>query len=162
MCLWCAVPVRGVAYGAECVGTVIGEVDPVQAEGPRPRAPVHVAIGFAVALAATVLPWTAFGEGSRVFGAWSLSPRWALLAAVAALLGTAAALIRLRRARPDRGWDAVAIGLGAAVVLGAVLGWFRPPFPSRPSIVPWLAALGGVFAAGSGLRCLLEDSRPVS
>jgi hypothetical protein len=162
MCLWCAVPVRGLAYGAECVGTVIGEDRPVEPEAPRPRAPRRVAVGFGLALVATVPPWTTFGDGSRIFGAWSLSPRWALLAALAAALGLAAALVRLRRPRPDRRWDAVSIGLGVAVVAGAVLEWFRPPFPSRPSIVPWIAAAAGAFASAWALRSLLEDSRAVS
>lgn len=162
MCLWCAVPVRGVAYGAECVGGVIGEADPVQPAAPRRRPPIHVAIGFGLAVAATVLPWTTFGEGSTAFGAWSLSPRWALLAAFAAVGGVVVALLGLRRPAHNRRWDTVTIGLGVAVVLGGTLEWFRPPFPSHPSIVPWIAAAAGLFAAGSGLRCFLEDSRAVS
>jgi hypothetical protein len=162
MCLWCAVPVRGVAYGAECVGRAIGEEQPIEAEAPRRRRPIRAAAGFGVALAATALPWTTFGEGSGVFGAWSLSPRWAILAAVAAVLGVIASAIRIRRPAPDRAWDAASVGLGVAVAAGAVLEWFRPPFPSRPSIVPWLAAGAGLFAAASALRCLLEDSRAVS
>jgi hypothetical protein len=159
MCLWCSVPVRGRAYGAECVGSVVGEEPPREAETPRPRAPAYAAAGFGAALAATVLPWTTFGEGSTAFGAWTLSPRWALLAALAAAVGLGVAVLRLRRQGVDPRWDALAIALGAAVVLGALLEWFRPPFPSRPSLVPWIAVGGGLLAAASALRCLLEDSR---
>jgi hypothetical protein len=159
MCLWCAIPVRGVAYGAECVGVVVGEEPRDEGETPRPKAPVYAVAGFGIALAATVLPWTTFGEGSTVFGAWSLSPRWALLAALSAAFGLAVAVLHLRRPRTDPRWDGLAIGLGAAVVLGAVLEWLRPPFPSTPSFVPWIAAAAGLLAAASAARCLLEDSR---
>lgn len=162
MCLWCAVPVRGVAYGAECVGSVIGVDQQTEPEETRPRPTLHVVIGFAVALAATVLPWTTFGEGSTVFGGWSVSPRWSLLAALAAAGGVAVAMLRLRRPGAALRWDRIAIGLGVVVVVGSILGWFRPPFPSRPSVVPWIAAAAGLFAAGSAVRCLLDDARPVS
>lgn len=160
LCLWCAVPVRGVAYGAECLNLVLGDPPPVEAETPRRRAPIYAVVGFAVALASTVLPWTTFGEGSTLFGAWSLAPRWALLAAVAALLGFGRALTRPRRGiHSDRAWDGALIALGTLVVAGSTLEWFRPPFPSRPSVVPWIAAAAGAFAAGSALRCLTEDVR---
>jgi hypothetical protein len=159
LCLWCAVPVRGAAYGAECLNRVLGDGPPVAAETPRRRAPIYVAAGFGVALASTVLPWTRFGEGSTIFGAWSLSPRWALLAAFAALIGFGVALTRSRRGISDRVWDAVLIALGSLVVVASILEWFRPPFPSTPSVVPWVAAAAGAFATGSAVRCLLDDVR---
>ena len=161
MCLWCAVPIRGAAYGNECLRLVLGDVEPGEPEEHRPRASMRVLVGFAIALAATALPWTTFGEGASPFGAWSLSPRWAMLAAVASALGVAAWLVRRRRPGADRAWDIVELALAVAVVLGSVLEWFRPPFPSRPSVVPWIAAGAGLYAAASALRGLIEDSRAV-
>ena len=159
MCLWCAVPVRGVAYGPECLGIVLGEQPVDEVERPRRSAPLHVAWAFGVALASTVLPWTTFGEGAGAFGAWGLTPRWALIAAVGSVVGLAIAVIRVRRAEPDARLDAASTVLAVAVTLGAVLEWFRPPFPSRPSIVPWLAAIAGAVAALGSVRSFAEDRR---
>lgn len=162
LCLWCAVPVRGIAYGAECLSRVLGDEPAAEPEAPPRRAPILVVGGFTVAAVATVLPWTTFGEGASAFGAWSLSPGWALLAAVAAVAGLAAAGLRARRlVLADRSWDVALVALGILIVLGSVLAWFRPPFPSRPSVVPWVAAAAGAFAAGSAVRCLNEDTRVV-
>ncbi len=159
LCLWCAVPVRGVAYGNECLHLVLGEDRrPFEEPAPAARTPSPVLVGFAVALAATALPWTRFGEGHSLFGAWSLSPRWALLAAVASALGLGIALIARRAAHPDPRWDAAEVALASAVVIGAVLEWFRPPFPSRPSLAPWIAVAAGVFALVSAARALRDDT----
>jgi hypothetical protein len=158
LCLWCAVPVRGVAYGNECLHLVLGEDRPFEDEAPAERAPSGALIGFGIALAATVLPWTRFGEGDSPFGAWSLSPRWALLAAVASVLGLGVTLVARRRARPDPRWVIAEVAFGAAVVVGSVLEWLRPPFPSRPTVAPWIAAAGGMFAVVSAVRCLRKDA----
>jgi hypothetical protein len=162
MCLWCAVPIRGVAYGNECLRLVLGDDRPVEEEAPPARATLRVVAGFALAVVATLLPWTAFGEGDSMFGAWGLSPRWATLAAVGSALGLLVAFAGRRRAHPDPRWDVAEIVLAAAVVAGSILEWFRPPFPSRPSLVPWIAATGGALALVSALRCLREDTRVVS
>jgi hypothetical protein len=162
MCLWCAVPVRGVAYGPECLGAVLGEEPREEPERLRPSGPILVVAGFAVALASTVLPWTRFGEGSGIFGAWSLSPRWALVSAIASVAGVLAALVRFRRTGPQWRLDVALAALAAAVVIGAVLEWFRPPFPSRPSAVPWLAAVAGAFALVAAARSILDQRRVVS
>jgi hypothetical protein len=160
LCLWCAVPVRGIAYGAECLRNVLGDEPAAEPETPRRRGPVLVLVGFAIAVAATVLPWTTFGEGANIFGAWSLSPRWALLAALSAVAGLTGVVLRSRRVLlTDRSWDLALAVLGLLVLLGSALEWFRPPFPSTPSVVPWIAAAAGLFAAGSAVRCLAEDRR---
>jgi membrane associated rhomboid family serine protease len=162
MCLWCAVPVRGVAYGPECLGRALGDEPREESERPRPSGPILLVAAFVVALASTVLPWTSFGEGSGIFGAWSLSPRWALVAAIGSVAGVLVALVRLRRPGPQRRLDVALAVLAAAVALGAVLEWFRPPFPSRPSAVPWLAALAGTFALVAAVKSLLDERRVVS
>jgi membrane associated rhomboid family serine protease len=162
MCLWCAVPVRGVAYGPECLGRALGEEPREESERPRPSGPILLVAAFVVALASTVLPWTSFGEGSGIFGAWSLSPRWALVSAIGSVGGVLVALVRLRRSGPQRHLDVALAVLAGAVALGAVLEWFRPPFPSRPSVVPWLAALAGAFALVAAVKSLLDERRLVS
>jgi hypothetical protein len=161
MCLWCAVPVRGVAYGPECLAQVLGEEPRTEPERRPPRGPILMLAGFAVALASTALPWTSFGEGSGVFGAWGLSPRWAILAAIGSVIGVGAGLVRVRRAGPQKRLDIALAAVAAAVVLGAVLEWFRPPFPSRPSVVPWIAAVAGGFALVVVVRCIVKERRAV-
>jgi hypothetical protein len=162
MCLWCAVPVRGLAYGPECLGAVLGEEPRDEPERPRPSGPILILVALGLALASTVLPWTSFGEGSGVFGAWSLSPRWALVPAIGSVLGTALAVVRVRRAGPQPRLDIALGAIAGAVAIGAVLEWFRPPFPSRPSVVPWVAATAGAFALVVAVRCVLEERRSVS
>jgi hypothetical protein len=162
MCLWCAVPVRGVAYGPECLGGVLGEQPREEPERALRSGPILLVAAFGVALASTVLPWTSFGEGSGIFGAWSLSPRWALVSAIASVVAVAVALVRLRRTGPQRRLDVALAALAGAVMLGAVLEWFRPPFPSRPSVVPWLAALAGAFALVAAVKSVLDERRVVS
>jgi hypothetical protein len=162
MCLWCAVPVRGVAYGPECLGHVLGDEPRDELEHARPSGPILILVGFALALASTVLPWTSFGEGSGVLGAWSLSPRWAIVPAIGSVVGVVLAAVRIRRAGPHRRLDIALVALAGAVAIGAVLEWFRPPFPSRPSIVPWIAAIAAAFALVVAVRCVLEERRSVS
>jgi hypothetical protein len=134
MCLWCAVPVRGVAYGPECLGHVLGEEPPEEPEHP---------------------------EGSGALGAWSLSPRWAIVPAIGSVVGVVLAAVRIRRAGPHRHLDIALGALAGAVAIGAVLEWFRPPFPSRPSIVPWIAATAAAFALVVAVRCVFEERRAV-
>jgi len=51
------------------------------------------------------------------------------------------------------------VALGAVVVAGAILEWFSPPFPSGPSIVPWIAAGAGLSAAAAAVRSLLHEEQ---
>jgi hypothetical protein len=161
MCLWCAVPVRGATYGNECLSLVLGEAARVGEEPAPSRASVRPLAAFAAALATTVLPWTTFGEGASMFGAWGLSARWSMVAAVASVLGLVAAVGARRRPRPDRRWELAQVLLGAIVALGALLEWFRPPFPSRPSIVPWIASAAGAYAAVSAVRSVRAERASV-
>ncbi len=164
MCLACAVPVRGAVYGSECLAQVLGE-EPrdgaeVARDGVSTRIPMMVA--FAVALASTALPWTTFGEGSGPMGAWGRSPRWAMVAALAALLGLVVAIVANRTPNAPAAWNWAAFGLGILIAIGATLEWFRPPFPSRPSIVPWVAAAAGLAASAFALRSLARETRSAS
>src|SRR5439155_12398399 len=76
LCLACAVPVRGAPVGPECLPKVLDDAQP----GPPPTAPVLprsdvLAIGgFALVLVMSILPWSRFGDQSRLFGAWT--PHW--------------------------------------------------------------------------------------
>lgn len=146
LCLACAIPVRGLVLGSECLGQVLGEDAPTD-EPVVPRRVGPAAVAFAAAVLATLPPWTTIGRGSGAFGAWSTSPRWSLLAAVAAAAGL---LIEIVLERLDTGAiapRAVAMALGLAVVAGSVIAWFRPPFPADPLVTPWIAAAAGAVAA---------------
>jgi hypothetical protein len=81
------------------------------------------------------------------------------VAAIASVAGLVISIWRARRGTPSRGWDAVLVGLGLAAVAGSVLEWFRPPFPSRPSPVPWICAAAGAYASFRAARVLREDAR---
>lgn len=165
LCIACAVPVRGVAYGPECLGDVLGDdVAPVPAPGPT-RSPADRVAGVAilVALAATLAPWTRFGTGSGWFhGAWSADVRWSMLAAVSALV----AAVAWWRARPGRGTIARRVCLPACVgvAAGSVLAIVNPPPFTKPAPAPWLALVAGVvavaaLAAGARGRAAAEGRR---
>ena len=147
LCLACAVPVRGRVLGSECLAAALGS-DVRQDEDVSSRAPwaapwALTGAGFALSVAATILPWTRFGEGSGLFGAWGRTTRWSALATVAAVLGLGL-WFALRKGVVRWSWVAVETALGAIVVLGAALAIVRPPPFTRPWIGPW-------FALGAGL-----------
>lgn len=147
LCIVCAVPVRGVAYGPECLGDVLGDdIPPV--ETPRPtRSPADRAGGVAilVAMVATLAPWTRFGTGSGwLHGAWSADVRWSMLAAVSALVGA----IAWWRMRPGGGTIARRVGLVVCVgvAVGSLLAIVNPPPFTKPALAPWVALAGAVVA----------------
>jgi hypothetical protein len=147
LCIVCAVPVRGVAYGPECLGEVLGD-DAPPVEAPKPtRAPADRVAGVAllVALAATLAPWTRFGAGSGWFhGAWSADVRWSMLAAISALVGA----IAWWTAKPGRGTIGRRVCLGACVGLavGALLSILNPPPFTKPALAPWVALAAAIVA----------------
>ena len=153
MCLPCATPVRGKAYGAECLVSVLG-ADIAAAAEPPPRAPDARArsvarLGFVLAALATMVPWSRFGPGSEAFGAWSRANRWSVLAAVAALVGLGLSFAqRSPRLRTSR-WDLAVSMLGAVVTLASLLAVAYPPAFSRPWLGPWVASVAGVLACGA-------------
>jgi len=147
LCLSCAVPIRGRILGSECLAAALGH-DVRQDEDIPSRAPwaapwALTGAGFALSVLATILPWTRFGEGSGLLGAWGRTTRWSVLATVAAVLGLGV-WFALRRGAVRWSWVAVETALGAIIVLGAVLAIVRPPPFTRPWIGPW-------FALGAGL-----------
>lgn len=153
LCLTCAIPVRGRVLGAECLGPIIGPVQEEEAPGPRSfrSAAVVAGTGFLVAVAATLLPWSApsYSHYTGPFGGWGFSPlAWSLLASAAALLG-AMAWVLLGRWRGFSGRGAVATAaLALLSAAGAVLYLAHPPFATRPWLGPWVLLAG--CAAGFG------------
>jgi hypothetical protein len=110
-----------------------------------------VAVAFAAAVVASALPWSRFGAGSEAFGAWSDTPAWSMLAAVAAVAGLALALVRLFARRGPAILDLVSALLGAAVASGCVLALLRPrPFTS-PWLGPWIGLAAGVAATTASI-----------
>ena len=67
--------------GPECLEAAIGP-DPslpeVPERDPAQRARVATTVAFAVAVISTALPWSRFGAGSDVLGAWSDAPAWSI------------------------------------------------------------------------------------
>lgn len=158
LCLTCAVPVRGRVFGPECLAEALGgegggEPPPDVEPGDRTRQWI-AGIAFAVASAASVLPWNRFGAGAGWFGAWG-RPRWSMLAAVAAVTGLV--LWAIRRRLPSmqgRVWDAALGVLAAVVAVGGLLAGLRPPFASRAWFAPWIAAAAGLLALAACLPAL--------
>jgi hypothetical protein len=148
LCITCAIPVRNTVYGTECLAAVLGDDVAAQAGNTARRAPsarlMTVTCAFAVAVIGTLLPWTRFQEGSGPFGAWGLSPRWSLVAAVAAVVGLAASL---RAWRETTAALATALRLSAvALVAGCVLAIGRPPAFAPAWLGPWVTLVGGAVA----------------
>jgi hypothetical protein len=160
LCLACATPVRGGALGAECLQRAIGPDAPAPDALPSAlRSPGVLALAaFGLAVVATFLPWSRFGPGSGAFGAWSRSPRWSLVVAVAASAGLALAAGRARLPRTGV-WDAVLAGAGVVVAAGSALALLAPPDFASPWIGPWVALGGGIGAVATSLAGLRARNR---
>jgi hypothetical protein len=148
LCIACAVPVRNAVYGGECVSAMLGdEVGPQAATTQPVASPGVMAVtgAFAVAALGTTLPWTRFQEGSGPFGAWGLSPRWSMLAAIAAVCGLVLSVAAWREMRPALVTAARIAAI--VVVIAAILAITRPPAFAPPWLGPWITLAGGVAAA---------------
>ncbi|MFL5737144.1 MAG: hypothetical protein ACJ76P_07380 [Actinomycetota bacterium] len=148
LCIACAVPVRNAVYGGECLSAVLGDdVGPQVAAAQAVASPGAMAVtaAFAVAAVGTALPWTRFQEGSGPFGAWGLSPRWSMLAAIAATCGLVVSVVAWREMRPAL---VTAARISAiVVVLATILAIARPPAFAPPWLGPWVTLAGGLAAA---------------
>lgn len=147
LCIACAVPVRGRLIGPECLSMVLEDAPPPQpvAHSLGLRGDRLALFGFAGVIVLSALPWSRFGDGSRLFGAWSL--HWSLVAVLAGVGGLGvAAMARYRPIDPRIETAAYAV---CAVVVGAaaVLHYRHPPLLSDATIWPLIA----VFAAGVAL-----------
>jgi hypothetical protein len=162
MCVRCAIPVRGLVYGAECVLEDVGERPaPPPTREPISRWLAIAGVAAGIALAATVLPWSKFGSGSSVFGAWSTTPRWSMLAAVCSLVGVLLWMIRIvARGRSDRRsvWWFAAFELGAAA--GALFAFLNPPPFARPGFALWVSFTAALVAATAALVAALRSAGP--
>lgn len=157
VCLACATPVRGRVLGPGCIAEELG--DPALVTSPEPdrdRSWVAVA-GAVLAVAGTAAPWTRTGAGDRVFGAWVPTPRWSMLAAVAAIALVAVAWTWAGRpaSRP------ISLALAVLTVVGAVLAIVFPPTFQAASWGPWITATGGggaaIVIATTGARARARD-----
>jgi len=161
LCIRCALPVRGLVYGVECLPEDVG-ARPDTLPGRERLTPTTKVMGtaLAVALTSTVLPWTRFGTGSGLFGAWSSSAPWSLLAAAASALGLAWWVARATRGRGVEGraaWGFVLIGLvGAAASLLALAA---PPTFTKASLAPWIGFACSLAVAVAALRTVRIRSR---
>jgi hypothetical protein len=116
-----------------------------------------------VALVATVLPWSRFGVGSGMFGAWGREPRWSLLAAVASAAGVVVWLARGRLGNGDRrGFDVALVVLGALTFAGALLTISRPPPFTHTGLGPWIAGIAGAVALTASVVALRDTRRAIS
>jgi hypothetical protein len=155
ICLGCAVPVRGRVLGPGCVAAELGDpalVAPVEPERSF-RWPAVVCAGLAVL--ATAAPWTRTGAGDRPFGAWVLTMRWSIVAALAsiALLGVA-----WRWARRERSHAPLLVAAAAVVVASALAIVFPPTFQVA-SWGPWACALSAALAAAAAHLATRTGSR---
>jgi hypothetical protein len=157
MCLACTIPVRGRTLGSECLATALGteeEVPEVLPREPGAAAGTVARAGLAVAVAASILPWSRFGPGAGPFGAWSARPDWSMVAAVAAAAGLTAALLGTALGVRPRWRDAIGLVAGLVVAAASILAAARPPAFASPWLGPWIALLGGLIAGGGSVAAL--------
>jgi hypothetical protein len=146
LCLTCAVPVRGVVLGPECLpADVRSEAGPALAQRP-PMSRWWLAAGAAllVVLVSTVFRWTRFGVGSGWFGAWGLPLRWSTVAAFA---GAGAAIVWAIRRWPGPAAARVVAGLAIGAAVAAGLALLNPPPFTTASAAPWVALVAAVAGA---------------
>ena len=165
LCLTCAIPVRGVVLGAECVGSVAG---PGARDEPEPSAAMdhHPAflltgLAFLVAAAGTVLPWSApsYSHFTGLFGGWGFSPlAWSLVAALSAASGLALWMgLALRRARGSLlAALPVLAGVGSA---GTALYILWPPFATHPWLGPWISLVALALAIAPSVWAVRQRER---
>ena len=162
LCVECAVPVRGRVLGPECLSEVLGDDIPATLS-PRPwrrsRSPIDRMVGasLAVAVLATLFPWTRFSTGSGFAGAWVFEVRWSMLTACAAVTGLVLWLVFGRRPKVTR---AVAIVTGTIVAVGSLLAALNPPPFTKPALAPWISLAAGAGAAILGAYATSRSSAP--
>jgi hypothetical protein len=161
ICLACAVPVRGRVIGPECLAAELG--DPALTTPPDPDSTATAGswatvAGAALALVATIGPWTRTGAGDRLLGAWVPTLRWSMVAAVAAVVLLPA--VWWLRTRGVRSGAVLAILAGTAVISAAGLAIAFPPTFQEASWGPWVAIVGGVIAVAGGIVNALIERRP--
>ncbi len=116
-----------------------------------------VGASLAVAVLATLFPWTRFSTGSGFAGAWALEVRWSMLTACVAVTGLVLWLAFGRRPRVTR---TVAIITGSIVAVGSLLAALNPPPFTKPALAPWISLAAGAVAAILGRVRELQVSRP--
>lgn len=150
LCLACAIPVRGLLVGAECLARFVEDAPSVEPPaGPAPRrGDVATIAGFGVVAVLSLFPWTRFG-GSSFLGAWDGG--WSLPAVVAGtggLILSVAGWVRPRAAA----MEAAVYGVLAVVAgVACILYRFRPPLLAGASLLPLFAFLGAVLALGGAV-----------
>jgi amino acid transporter len=150
-------------FGPECIGEILGP----EAAGPKPVPPRPrdlvldlAGIGFLVAVAGSIAPWTRFGVASGLFGAWGVwHPRWSSLAAVAGSAGLVLwTVLRRSRRSPGKRTFGAMFFLALATIGGSLLHLVYPPPFTHPWLGPWVA-IGGATVASAASCWLLSRSR---
>lgn len=151
LCLACAVPVRGRVIGPECLSKVLVDSPPVvHVPGPISARGERLALaGFAVALVASVFPWSRFGSSSRFLDAWA--PHLSLLAVGTAVVGVLFVVFDRYRPVDPRIGAAVLMVLGLVCGAAALMYRRHPPLLSEATNWPWLAIAGAGVAVIGGL-----------
>jgi len=163
LCMECAIPVRGLVLGIECLQQVLGDEPTPPQQTPRwrrrtVRAPLDRASGWLLGIAvfATLLPWTRFSTGSGFAGAWALDRRWSMVVAVAGPVAFAVWLASGHRPMLARASGTVG---GAIVAAGSLMAILNPPPFTKPALAPWIALVAGVGAAVSGVMGARKGTR---
>jgi hypothetical protein len=163
LCITCAVPVRGEVFGSECLPEVLGPDTQAPRAVParaRNRAFDLVGVGFAVAAAASVVPWTRFGIASGMFGAWGiLRLRWSSLAAFAALAGLLLWIGLRVKDRIDTPGGIALFVLAAGSITGSILHVLNPPPFTHAWLGPWAAIPAAGLAACAAVWTIVRPSR---
>lgn len=155
VCLSCAIPVRGRVLCPECTARLAGVPAPPEPARVLPSRWVDVAVAvlFGVGLAMTVPPWDRFGTLTSVLSAWKFLEGWAVVASVALLAGTAAALAPLlwRPRWTGRASGGLRSALAALAATATAVALFGDPDFVIHTPAPYVALAVSTAAGLAGL-----------
>jgi hypothetical protein len=119
-------------------------------------------VAFLVALAGTVLPWSApnYSHFTGLFGGWGFSPlAWSIVAALSATAGLALWTTAAVSPPAHASWTWALPWVAGLCAAGSMLFLVWPPFATHPWLGPWITLFAAAVALALSLWAAMEVRR---